>query len=341
MRGPKLWKESFEIEKIEFDEGRKYYDKYLEDNPGNIESWIYKGDTFFQENNYEEALKCYTMVLTIEPNCTDGKEKYKKAIEKYTCNPAMSLIPEGSFLMGSNNGYANEKPVHNVQLSSFYMSKYEITNGEYCIFLNSQGNQTSGKHTWVNIVNSNYCGLISAQGTEKFQVKEGYETRPVVYVNWYGAVAYCNWLNELQGLKKESEDYLHIAKKGYRLPTEAEWEYACRAGSDTDYYWGNTMDDNYCCCNDCAKNHQDVYAKLPNKFDLYGLSGNIWEWCWDWYGEYTYSSQINPEGPSTGTSKVRRGGSWCSTADLCRSAFRSSASPGVHGFGMGFRIVRT
>jgi len=264
MRGPKLWKESFEIEKVEFDEGRKYYDKLLEDNPGNIESWVYKGDMFFQQNNYEEAVKCYSMVLTIEPNCADARKKYKRAIEAYTFNPAMSFIPEGNFQMGSNKGYANEVPVHNVQLSSFYMSKYEITNAEYCIFLNSQGNQTAGKNTWINIANSNYCGIISVPGPEKFQVKEGYEFRPVVYVNWYGAVAYCKWLNEAQGLNKETEDYLHIAREGYRLPTEAEWEYACRAGTDTDYYWGNTMDDNFCCCNDCTKNHQDVYSKLPN-----------------------------------------------------------------------------
>jgi formylglycine-generating enzyme len=333
MRGPKLWKESFEIEKRDFDEGIKFYDKILEDNPGNIESWVYKGDTFFQQNNYGEAVKCYTMALTIEPNCSDVQEKYKKSIQTYTFNPSMSLIPEGKFQMGSNNGYANEEPVHTVKLHSFYMSTYEVTNGEYCIFLNSQGNQSSGKSTWLNIVNSNYCGLISVAGPEKFQVKPGYEARPVVYVNWYGAVAYCDWLNELHGLKGETE--------GYRLPTEAEWEYACRAGTYTNYYWGNTMDENYCYCNDCAQNHQNVDSKLPNKFGLYGLSGNIWEWCSDWYGEYSSSSQTNPEGPSAGTTKVRRGGSWCSTADLCRSAFRSSASPGVHGFGMGFRIVKT
>ncbi|HPZ09404.1 MAG TPA: SUMF1/EgtB/PvdO family nonheme iron enzyme, partial [Candidatus Eremiobacteraeota bacterium] len=320
----------------------KYYDKILKDNPNDTEAWTYKGDNFFYQDKFKEAINCYNKALNINPEHIIAKERYEKSIKTCALNPNMILIPGGTFQMGSNNGYSNEKPVHTVRLSPFYMGKYEVTNTEYCAFLNSQGNQSEGKSMWVNIVNSNYCGLIIEPNNKLFNVKIGYENRPVVYVSWYGAVAYYKWLNKQQGLEKyeEGKEY-YVTNKGYRLPTEAEWEYACRAGTTTNYYWGNKMNKNYCWYGDCSDNHHDVDLKLPNNFGLYDLSGNVWEWCNDWYGDYSSSSVSNPTGPFSGSTKIRRGGSWCSTEDLCRSTFRSSAPPGTHGFSTGFRLVKT
>jgi formylglycine-generating enzyme required for sulfatase activity len=218
--------------------------------------------------------------------------------------PEMVFIEGGRFMMGSNND-ENEQPIHPVTISSFYMGKYEITNKQYCIFLNSFDNVNNV----YNIDLSKEDGGIIQQNGELI-VKPGFENLPVVYVNWYGTLAYCSWLS------KETN-------KTYKLPTEAQWEYACRAGSTTDYYWGNKIDENYCWYsgNSNGINHE-VGLKSPNAFGLYDMSGNVWEWCGDYLGEsYVPFEQVDPTGAFTGGCSLR-GGGVVDNYFYCRSAYR-------------------
>ena len=206
----------------------------------------------------------------------------------------MVWIEGGTFMMGSNDGESNEKPVHQVTVSGFYMSKYEVTQAEY--------EQVMGNNP------------------SKFT---DCPTCPVENVSWHDAVAYCE-------------------KVGKRLPTEAEWEYACRAGSTGKYYWGDAMDGSYAWYSDNSggKTHP-VGQKLPNAGGLYDMSGNVWEWCSDWYDENYYSSSPaqNPLGASGGSSRVLRGGSWDDFIDFYRSAGRNYYGPDYRdGYG-GFRVV--
>jgi len=216
----------------------------------------------------------------------------------------MVFIVGGEFFIGSNKGKPDETPVHKVILNSFYMSACPVLNKEYCRY--------------------------------KPEHKSPGEYFPAVFVTWYDALKYCNWLSEHDGLDKcyeiteiqkrnvvswilgdASTEYtvvLNINKNGYRLPTEAEWEYACRAGTTTEYYWGNSMNGSYCCYKDNSGSQVNtVGQKKPNQFGLYDMSGNVWEKCWDWFDKnknyYENGPSKNPVGPSSGSIRVDRGGS--------------------------------
>jgi formylglycine-generating enzyme len=270
-----------------------------------------------------------------------------EVLRNYLINIKMLFITGGKFQMGSTKK-DQESPVHSVTLNNFFMSNYTVTNEDYCEFLNAAGNQPEGKALWLKIEKNEYSGIVK---DEKFTVKSGYEKRPVVYITWYGAAAYCNWLSEKEGLDKCYGDINHrgnvdINKKGYRLPTEAEWEYACRAGTTTDYYWGDTMNDNFCWYSgNSGNNHHEGgtagESGHPNNFGLYDMSGNIWQWCSDWYWSYPSTDLINPAGPSSGSRRVVRGGSWKQDENLCRSSNRSDWPPGMGSNILGFRIVRS
>ncbi|HPZ06732.1 MAG TPA: formylglycine-generating enzyme family protein [Candidatus Eremiobacteraeota bacterium] len=268
--------------------------------------------------------------------------------------PDMVLIHSGAFLMGDIQGVglSRERPVHKVTLTKdFYMSKYEVTNGEYVRFLNAQ---SKIEENWIHIKNDEWCGLTGNKSNPSgIQVKknpEDYTNRPVVYVSWYGAAAYCKWLS-----KEEGYDY--GTGKGYRLPTEAEWEYACRGGTATSYYWGNELDAtigtgkcwydyyNSGTCN--TKNHTNVGYGGSHPYGLYDMSGNVSEWCSDCYDENYYSNPgaggPDPTGPSPKEDSyyILRGGSWYSYSSGCRSAFRNYLYPDSRGNYCGFRVVRS
>lgn len=258
--------------------------------------------------------------------------------------------------MGSNLGYFSEGPVHSVTVSSFNMGKYEVTNSEYVSFLNSQGNQTEGGVEWINIGALNEITGGPNPGT--FSVDSYYKNRPVTVVSWYGAVAYCNWLSSQQGLiscygpigNRGNDPSVWRTLNGYRLPTEAEWEYACRAEQTAEYYWGDPYPPdppnigNYAWyTTNSGSNAHNVGDKLPNNFGLYDMSGNVYEWCSDWYGSYPSGPSgnvTNPTGPGTGSDRVFRGGSWFDIALYCRSAYRFYSDPKDHLGHAGFRIVK-
>jgi formylglycine-generating enzyme required for sulfatase activity len=157
------------------------------------------------------------------------------------------------------------------------------------------------------------------------------ENLPVINVKWKEALAYCQWLT-------------NRTRKNYRLPTEAEWEYACRGGTTTEYYWGNEMDGDYCwyCDNSGGKVHL-VGQKKPNDFGLYDMSGNVWECCSDYYDDkyYRSSPSSNPAGPKSGSNRIFRGGGWGTSASGCRSAYRGSGRPNYPFDFVGFRLVRS
>jgi formylglycine-generating enzyme required for sulfatase activity len=167
---------------------------------------------------------------------------------------------------------------------------------------------------------------------------------PVEMVSWNDAVEFCKKLSEKTGKK-------------VRLPTEAEWEYACRAGTTTRFNFGDRDEDlhkygNYCDKSNTSgfswqdKQHDDGYDKTapvgslkPNAFGLYDMHGNVWEWCADWNDLYANAKNVDPAGPASGTSRVLRGGSWVNAPQFCRSAIRIRSSPGSRRGNVGFRVV--
>ena len=239
-------------------------------------------------------------------------------------------IPSDTFRMGDveNYGqYSNEKPVHSVTLSSFEMSIYEVTQGQY-------------------------QSVMGTNPAKNYGVGDNY---PVYYVSWYDAVKFCNKLSDAAGLERcynESTWACDFGKSGFRLPTEAEWEYACRAGTETNFYTGNAISsDGYTSTdldragwyygNSGSKTHP-AGEKEKNAFGLFDMHGNVWEWCNDWYGEsyYTSSTSADPVGPTSGSRRVLRGGSWYNNARYCRSAYRSWNYPSYSYNYLGFRVVR-
>ena len=269
-------------------------------------------------------------------------------------------IPAGTFEMGDHNGVGNEGPLHSVTLDAFKMDVYEVTNELYAAYLNDA--YAAGSVT----VNSNVIYQVGGAGEaladttasssysritwngSTFGVTAGNEQHPLVKVSWYGACAYANWRSEQHGLTPcydLSTWACDFNANGWRLPTEAEWEYAARGGSATytQYHWGNSIDGSHANWNGSGDpwdngsypettpvgyydgNQTPSGVDMMNGYGLYDMSGNVWEWCNDWYGSYSSSAQTNPTGPSSGSLRVFRGGCWSNSAVYLRSAYRGDA----------------
>ena len=237
------------------------------------------------------------------------------------------LVPAGSMEMGSRYGREEEKPVHTVWIDSFLMDRHEVTQAEY------------EKH-----------GKIEAfPNPSHFQGAD----LPVEQVTWPHAARYCNARSRQEGLEpcyNEDTGACNFDATGYRLPTEAEWEYACRAGTDSDYSFGSELrrlgDFGWFADNSGKKTHP-VGRKKPNPWGLFDMHGNVAEWCQDVYdlGYYKSSPPKNPRGPDDGKEYVLRGGSWKSFADALRSSCRIGENPGFSDAclardAIGFRCVR-
>jgi sulfatase modifying factor 1 len=301
----------------------------------------------------------------------------------------MAFIPGGTFQMGDNigDGWSNELPVHTVTLDSFYMGRCKVTNRQYCDYLNSANSQglitvISGAvykpgswNTYPYCDTSTYDSdsqIAYSGGVFTVRTKNGRDMSndPMVEVSWYGAAAYSNWRSQQEG-KEHCYDLstwnCDFSKKGYRLATEAEWEYAARGGlSGRRFPWGDTISHsqaNYYSywsrghpyypydVNPTEGYHpdwDDVYpytspggSFAANGYGLYDMAGNVWEWCNDWYGidYYYYSPSNNPTGPITGTPRVLRGGCWIDDAYFCRVALRTFDWPLYRDGDMGFRLI--
>jgi len=220
-----------------------------------------------------------------------------------------STIPAGSFLMGDNQGRANERPAHLVWIDSFDIAIYPVTRSEYTKFLHETGHELP--HEW---------NLPSLSAPDL----------PVVGVSWHDAVTYCHWLEKLG--------------QPSRLPTEAEWERAARGGKEHQQYpWGDTIPD---WIPSHGRGPLDspwsVHTGEPNDFGIYGISTNIHEWCADWLSPHDYatSQKHNPTGPKDGTRRASRGGAWRHALTISRLSARSGIDPSFRYNDYGFRIVR-
>jgi formylglycine-generating enzyme required for sulfatase activity len=288
----------------------------------------------------------------------------------------MVEIPAGEFDMGDHYGVgrADELPVHTVYVDSVYMGRYEITNQQYCDFLNAADVKVVGNKVFEISDSTNwypyfttygeppygYSQIAHSDGTFSVRSRDGYSMadHPVVFVSWRGAVAYCNW-------RSDQDDYeqcydisawqCDLSKRGYRLPTEAEWEHAARGGcldpyyeypwcdnaincTKANYYYGST-------CNPLGLSSDPHTAPVgyysANNFDLYDMAGNVAQWCNDWYGSehYSVSGYDNPTGPASGDRRIIRGGTWASLAQHCRVALRSWNYPSGSSYSTGFRLA--
>jgi len=239
------------------------------------------------------------------------------------------FVKGGAFEMGDlwDMGFSDdEKPVHVVNVHSFWMSNCEITNEMFAAFLNEVGNPVENGSPWLDI-NDPDCKIRMRKGV--FIPRVGYEKHPVVEVSWYGANAFAKWL-------------------GCRLPTEAEWEYAARdEGKNILFPTGRTLTFNHANISGVAgadiwRNTAPVRSFPPNKLKIFDLAGNVWELCSDWYSEsyYADSGYDNPTGPDSGYVKVIRGGSWKYSRWNCRTATRGMFRPNETRNDVGFRIVK-
>ncbi len=258
----------------------------------------------------------------------------------------MVQIPAGKFTMGSNNAELDEQPAHELSISSFYLCKYEVTVAEFKTFVEASGYQTDaektgGTETWKMDHNG-------------FERPNSDQQHPVMHVSWNDAMAYCKWLSQKTG-------------KTYRLPTEAEWEYVAGNGAKhTKYDWGNgapigkkggsiadeqgaaqfgwTQADYmiFLGYKDGYEASAPVGSFSPNELGICDLSGNLSEWCQDWYSESYYPSSpaSNPKGPTKGSEKVIRGGSWGTAPADTEVHKRDSGEPGRRGGSLGFRVAR-
>jgi formylglycine-generating enzyme required for sulfatase activity len=241
----------------------------------------------------------------------------------------MVRINGGTFTMGSPASeperFDNEVQ-HSVRINPFYMGRYEVTQRE-----------------WLEIMGNNPSYFKG-------------DNLPVENVNWYDAVEYCNRLSERERLTPaytiNGTDVTWNKKaKGYRLPTEAEWEYACRAGTITPFSTGMNITTNQANYNGNFPYNRNargmnrgrsipVGSFTPNSWGLYDMYGNVWEWCWDWYGEYSRGAQTDPAGPASGSYRVIRGGAGSLVGGDLRSAARGYYSPSSGFNDLGFRLVR-
>ena len=332
------------------------------------ESRLKRGNEAFDAADYDKAILRWQAAIDYCELTDTQREVFKQRIrdaekaktpEPVTVSkpnldiePSTVLVQGGTFLMGSEDGDSDEKPVHSVTLSAFYMGKYEITNAQFAKFLNEKGNQTEGSVEWINLSGSydgEKCRIV--QSGSSFSVASGYDNYPVIFVSWYGARAYCTWLASKTG-------------KFYRLPTEAEWEYAAGNGNrHTKYSWGNgdpsllkggnVADEtvkkkfsNWIIFTDYTDGFvfaAPVGSFVANDLELYDMSGNVWEWCSDRKDTYSSSAQQNPTGSITGSIigsyRVFRGGSWNSIPLYCCVADRSEGSPTLRNNYLGFRVV--
>ena len=238
---------------------------------------------------------------------TIGKANYTPNVKTFYANGVsfeMVEVRGGTFRMGAtseqgSDAWDREKPVHSVTLSSFYIGKTEVTQALWKAVMGSNPSEFKG------------------------------DNRPVESVSWDDCQEFIRKLNDLTG-------------QNFRLPTEAEWEFACRGGNNSRgyKYSGNNYIDNVAWYdgNSGNKTHP-VATKSPNELGIYDMSGNVWEWCADWYGKYSSGAQTNPKGPYDGSLRVCRGGSWFYDAWFCRSSIRYFNYPTLRGDYLGLRLA--
>ncbi len=299
-------------------------------SPGKIKSIVFLKEVISEtpevdESEKEDTSTPVTSLTSEKPSSTTST----KAPEN------MVFVERGSFTMGDTwgDGASDEKPTHKVTFTyDFYMGKYEVTFSEYDVFCNITSRSKPKDEGW------------------------GRGNRPVINVSWFDAIAYCNWLSDKENLPKAYDDKGNFLDKdgrattdpskvmGYRLPTEAEWEYTAKGGNKRQgykYSGSDTIDEVAWYYSNSDKKTQEVGKKAPNELGLYDMSGNVWEWCSDWYAPYTSAAKTDFYNSAAASYRAARGGSWLYGATYVRVANRGSGSPTGTRNDLGFRIART
>ena len=284
-----------------------------------------------KEEKYDLAEKEIIKVLEINPNAR------KTIIIASAIKPlyGMQLVQAGEFMMGSDEE-DDEKPVHKVKLSTFEISKYEVTNLQYAVFLNRYGSEKikTGDYEGQEMIYEHNWGVWKNTITGKWEAQKGYEYHPVVYVTWYGAYEYCKFYD-------------------MQLPSEAQLEYAARGGIvetrrgvSLQYAGSNNIDSVANYSGTGINKTQPVGLLKPNQLGIYDMSGNVWEWCMDWYDKEFYQNCFdlgivtNPLNEDSSSFSVIRGGSWYYYATVCRIASRFSYLPTDNFSYFGLRVCR-
>lgn len=270
--------------------------------------------------------------------------------------PTVLTIPGGTFSMGSRGGDADEKPVHAVTVSPFYLAKTETTFAQFKAFAEASGYITDaelgdGSFVWDSLgwhkqeqVNWRH----DERGRLRSRTPGDFGNYPVLHVSWYDAARYCNWLSKQSGLQhvydfQENTVTSIFSANGYRLPSEADWEYAAAEGKIQPYAGSGSLPALGWYSGNAQHYVHAVAGKKANEAGLYDLTGNVWEWCHDWYDPQFYEKSreaIDPYGPPIGQERVLRGGSWNNNRAHCRIANRSSRYPDFRDGSVGFRVAR-
>jgi len=314
--------------------------------------------------NYTSCCFKVRVIATLKPTATTDTMTQSHSIStsfaSYTettsgLNLEMIAVKGGKFTMGSTES-TDEQPTHEVTLSDFYMGKYEVTNAQFVLFLNEISTKITISENGDNVsyngnqIFDNFCGdkkggcsgFIERIEYDKgnkanglFSVVKGYEKHPVVLVTWYGANEYCTWLSQKTGKK-------------YSLPSEAQWEYAAGGGASNRTKWAGTNNESdlgtyaWFTSNSGSTTHEVGTTPKANSLGIYDMSGNVWEWCMDWYdsGYYKNSTAKDPVNLTKKASlRVLRGGSWGNFASGLRVAYRGVGSPTSRNRSGGFRVV--
>jgi formylglycine-generating enzyme required for sulfatase activity len=243
----------------------------------------------------------------------------------------MVWVEGGTFQMGSESGESHEKPVHEVTVKGFYLGKYEVTQKE-----------------WYDVMGTMVRQQRDMADKAWSMAGEG-DNYPMYYVSWQEAIEYCNRRSMKEGLTpcyRGSGNSITCDWKanGYRLPTEAEWEYAAKDGIKnfltTEYAGSNSVGAVAWYGDNSDGSTHAVGTKAGNALGIYDMSGNVWEWCWDWKGDYNGSAQTDQRGPASGSYRVCRGGTWSHPASYARSAGRNGGPPSSRSDNLGFRLAR-
>lgn len=244
-----------------------------------------------------------------------------------TVKPEMVMVEGGTFKMFPKD--VKNKMGYDVTISSFEIGKFEVTVADWKRFIEETGQEMPAKPTWG--WNDDY---------------------PITNVKWTQAIQYCNWLSKANNLKpvytKDGDKYTcDFTANGYRLPTDAEWEFAARGGNKSKQYTysgGNDLELISWYAKNSRKSPRQTGTKLANELGIHDMSGNVWEWCWDWYNPIFYKTEkrINPVGPEKGENRCIRGGSWdTSKLEYLTPSYRLNSNPMITNAFYGFRVAKT